>query len=188
MIAIGGSLGGMKAVREILCRLPRDFSLPIAVVLHRHRDGDEMLRTFLEQDCLLPVGEVVDKDAIEGGRVYLCPPDYHLLMDDGCFALSTDDALNFARPSIDVFFESVAEWAGKRAVAVVLSGGGFDGAKGAKRIQAAGGLVIVQDPTTAEAQWMPAATIAATQSKHVMNLEQIAASLIELAAHPGNGI
>ena len=181
MIVIGGSLGGFAAVNEILHRLPADFSLPIAIVLHRHRDSEGLLLPVLRPGCLLPASEVEDKDPIEPGHVYLCPPDYHLLFDEGCFSLSTDDPLNFARPSIDAFFESAAEWKGRSVIAVVLSGAGSDGASGAKTILENGGLVIAQDPATADGAWMPNATIAATKTRHVMRLEHIADVLIRVA-------
>lgn len=182
MIVIGGSLGGGDALREILSGLPKDFSMPIAVVLHRHRDGDELLRPFIQRDCLLPVQEVEDKDPIEPGRVYLGPPDYHLLLEEGCFSLSTDDLVNFARPSIDALFESAAEWKGRQAIAVVLTGGGFDGAAGARRIEEKGGTVIVQDPKTADGLWMPTASIEATRAPRILPLKQIAPELIRLAS------
>lgn len=179
MIVIGGSLGGCEALREILVRLPAAFSLPIAVVLHRHRDSDGMLVSVLQRGCALPVSEVEDKDPINAGRVYLCPADYHLLIDNGCFALSTDDLINHARPSVDALFESAAEWKHRDTIAVVLTGAGSDGARGAQRVQECGGTVLVQDPKTAEGPWMPGAAIAVTQSPLVLTLEQIAESLIK---------
>jgi two-component system chemotaxis response regulator CheB len=161
--------------------LPADFPLPLAVALHRHRESDGLLAPLLQKSCVLPVGEVDDKEPIVAGRVYVCPADYHLLIDDGCFSLSTDDLVNFARPAIDVLFESAAEWHGPATVAVILSGAGFDGAAGARRVRERGGLVLVQKPDTAESPWMPAAAISATQTRHVLTLERIAAVLVRLA-------
>jgi two-component system, chemotaxis family, protein-glutamate methylesterase/glutaminase len=183
MIVIGGSLGGAEALNKILRRLPVDFAWPIVVVLHRHRDSEGMLVPMVQRGCALPVVEPEDKDPIEAGRVYLCPPDYHLMLDEDCFMLSTDDPINFARPSIDALFESAAEWRCKRVVAVVLSGAGSDGSAGARRVKERGGIVVVQDPATAEGTWMPAAALAATQTRHVLTLEQIAATLIRMARH-----
>ncbi len=118
MIVIGGSLGGCDALREILTHLPADFDLPIAVVLHRHRESNDLLVPVVQRNCLLPVAEAEDKEPIKAGQVYLCPADYHLLIDNSCFALSTDEAVNFARPSVDVLFESAAEWQRQNVVAV----------------------------------------------------------------------
>ena len=180
MIVIGGSLGGCDALKEILQRLPRDFPWPVAVALHRHRESDGLLLSVLQNHCLLPVIEVEDKDPIQAGRVHLCPSDYHLLVDGDCFALSTDDPVNFARPSIDVLFESAVEWGRAATVAVILTGAGSDGALGAQQVAAAGGTVFVQDPAGAAGPWMPGAAIAATPGATVLGLAEIAARLLAL--------
>lgn len=184
MIVIGGSLGGCDALHEILVRLPASFPCPIAVALHRHRESEGMIAPILQRGNALPVTEVEDKDPIQPGRVYLCPSDYHLLIDRDCFALSTDELVNFARPAIDVLFESAAEWYAEKAVAVLLTGSGADGARGVRAIEDRGGTVIVQDPKTAEGPWMPTAAIAATQRPQVLTLTEIAAALIALTREP----
>ncbi len=183
MIVIGGSLGGCAALREILRRLPADFSQAIAVVLHRHREEESLLVSLLQAGLALPVNEVEDKEPIEPGHVYVCPADYHLLIDQGCFALSTDDPVNFARPSVDVLFESVAEWERDQAIAVILTGRGSDGASGAKKIRESRGIVLIQDPRTAEGPWMPLAAINAVPDARVLGLPEIAEALVELARH-----
>jgi two-component system chemotaxis response regulator CheB len=182
MIVVGGSLGGTGALREILRRLPADFPLPIAVVLHRHRDSEALLVPIVQRDCLLPVGEADDKEPIEAGRVYISPADYHLLVEQDAFALSTDELVNFARPSVDVLFESAAEWRRGSVVALVLSGSGSDGARGAKRVEECGGTVLIQDPRTAEAMWMPGAAIAATKGAQVLDLPGIADALARIGS------
>lgn len=178
MIAIGGSLGGTDALREVLRRLPADFPLPIAVTLHRHKESESLLVPMLQQGLALPVVEVEDKEPIAPGHVYLCPPDYHLMVDQGCFMLSTDDLVNFARPSLDVLFESVAEWCRAKTVVVVLTGGGTDGSRGALRAHELGGTVLVQDPRTAEGPWMPLATLGTVPTAHTLTLPQIADALL----------
>lgn len=184
MIVVGGSLGGCDALRIILQRLPAGYPRPIAAVLHRQRedDGEGLLVATLQRGCALPVREPEDKEPIQPGRVYVCPSDYHLMIDGDRFALSTDDLVNFARPSIDVLFESAAEWRRKRVLAVVLTGSGADGARGAGWIQARGGTVLVQDPATAEGPWMPAAALAATPGAQRLSLDEIAAHLLQAAA------
>ena len=181
MIVIGGSLGSYVALGQILPKLPSNLPLPIALALHRHKESQELVGALLRESNL-PVVEVDDKEPILPSRIYLCPPDYHLLVDDGCFSLSTDDLVSFARPSIDVLFESAAEWLGKRVIGVVLSGAGSDGANGVKAIAAKGGTVIVQDPSSAEGPWMPTAAIAATTLSEVRRPVAIARRLVELAA------
>jgi two-component system, chemotaxis family, protein-glutamate methylesterase/glutaminase len=181
MIVIGGSLGSCEVLECILRGLPASFRLPIAVAFHRHRRSEGLLTPVLQRASVLPVSEVEDKTPWEPGHVYVCPPDYHLMLDDGCFSLSVDELVNFARPSIDVLFESAADGYGSKAIAVTLSGSGSDGAAGAKKIRDAGGLVIVQDPKTAEAHWMPAAVVAATKTRHLIPAEKIAPALVRLA-------
>lgn len=188
MILMGGSLGGWAAVKEIVTRLPANFPIPVAIVLHRHRHGEELLASMLQRDCALRVAEAEDKQEIRPGHVYVCPADYHLLIDKDCFVLSTDELVNFARPSIDVLFESGAEWKREDAVGVVLTGGGTDGAKGARRIEDCGGLVCVQEPQLAEGPWMPSAAIAATRRAQILPLEKIADRLLNLAADRGRRI
>jgi two-component system chemotaxis response regulator CheB len=180
MIVIGASLGGMKALQKILRQLPAIFSRPIAVVLHRHRESDDLLVHLLQQASALPVTEAVDKEPILGGRVYIAPADYHLLVDELHFSLSTDDPVQFARPSIDVLFESAADAFGAKAIGIVLTGANQDGASGAARIRAKGGLVIVQDPATAENATMPQSALDATGTPHVASPEKIGELLSRL--------
>ena len=109
-----------------------------------------------------------DKTTLEPDHVYLAPPDYHLLVEDGYFALSTDAPVQYARPSIDVLFESVADAYAERVVGIVLTGANADGADGLARIKACGGVAIVQDPATSERRAMPDAAIAATATDAVL--------------------
>jgi two-component system chemotaxis response regulator CheB len=127
------------------------------------------------------VVEVEDKDLIAPGRVYLAPPDYHLLVEPGSFALSVDERVQYARPSIDVLFESAADAYGERVIGVVLTGANADGAAGLARIAKRGGAAIVQDPETAEAREMPAAALAAAPAT-VLPLESIGPHIAELCA------
>ena len=181
MIVIGGSWGGCDALGEILRRLPRDFALPVVVVLHRHRESEGLLQPVLQRTSALPVVEPEDKTIVEPGYVYICPPDYHLTLQGNYFSLIADELVNFARPSIDVLFESAAEWYRERTIAVVLSGGGSDGAAGAARIQAAGGRVIVQNPESAVMASMPAAALARPGPRDVYEVPAIAELLIRLS-------
>jgi len=180
MIAIGGSLGSFKALRTLLSGLPSSFPAPVAVVLHRHKDTEDLLCESLQSCSPLPVVDVMDKEPIENGHVYVSPPDYHLLVDRTHFSLCTDEPVNYARPSIDVLFESAADAFGPALIGVVLTGANQDGARGAARIQYRGGIVVVQDPATAESPAMPAAAIAATHTPYVQPLDRIAALLVQL--------
>jgi two-component system chemotaxis response regulator CheB len=104
MIVMGGSLGGMQSVQYLLAALPSDFALPIVIALHRPADDEDMLTPLLQRGCVLRVSEVVDKDPIEAGRIYVAPADYHVLIEPGCLSLSVDERVNHARPSIDVLY------------------------------------------------------------------------------------
>jgi two-component system chemotaxis response regulator CheB len=173
LIAIGGSWGGFDALRRLLAHLPEEVDVPIAVALHRSPDSlDRGLEAMLQRVAGRPVREVDDKDAIEPRHVYLAPPDYHLLVERGSFALSTDERVQHARPSIDVLFESAADAYGERVIGIVLTGANEDGAAGLARIADRGGLAIVQDPESAERRARPDAAIAAG-TPTVLPLEEI---------------
>jgi two-component system chemotaxis response regulator CheB len=165
MMVIGTSLGGLQALQILLPGLPKGFPLPVAIAQHRHKDSDDSLCVFLQQYCALPVSEAEDKEAIVPGRVYLAPPDYHLLLEGGHLALSTEAPVCHARPSIDVLFESAADAYAHRAIGVILTGASHDGSQGLLSLQSQGGLAIVQEPTTAQSPTMPKAAIAALQQQ-----------------------
>ncbi len=177
LIVVGTSLGGLAALQVLLRSLQQEFPIPIAIVQHRHKNSQGSMAAFLQRHTALKIREVEDKDEIMAGVAYLAPADYHLLVEQGYFTLSTDEPVCFARPSIDVLFESAAAAYGAQTAAVVLTGANQDGAVGATAVKAHGGIVIVQEPTTAESPVMPAATIARTQVDAVLPLAKIAARL-----------
>jgi two-component system chemotaxis response regulator CheB len=180
IVVIGTSYGGLSALQIVLPALGAEFPLPVVVVQHRRKDDDDGLCEFLRKRSPLPFGEPNDKEEIAPRRVYLAPRDYHLLIDRGCFALSTDSPVIHARPSIDVLFESAADAYRERAIGVVLTGASRDGARGLAKIKSAGGLVVVQEPQTAQSRAMPDAAIAATEVDRVLPLQEIAPFLREL--------
>lgn len=182
LAVLGTSLGGLRALEIILAALPENLSLAIAIAQHRHRFSEGELVAHLRQQTVLPITEATDKQAITAGQIYLAPADYHLLVEKaGYFALSTDAPVCYARPAIDVLFESAADAYSNQVVGIVLTGASQDGARGLARIAAAGGLVIVQDPSTAESITMPNAAIAAVPNARILSLAAIAAQLIELS-------
>jgi len=182
IIAVGASLGGLDACQTLLRGLPPAFACPIAIVQHRRPEVDGRLVELLNGRSSLPVVEPDDKERIEPGHVYLAPPNYHLVVEDGFFSLSLDAPVLFARPSIDVLFESVADSYGPAAVAVMLTSSNDDGASGAHAVKAAGGRVIIQDPATAKAPEAPRAVLAAVAVDRILQLEEIAGYLVELCA------
>lgn len=176
LVVMGTSLGGMQALEVILHGLMPDFPLPIAIVQHRGPDWgvQSELTRLLQLHCALPLSEAGDKDPIRPGCVYLAPSDYHLLVEEGRFALSVDARVSHARPSIDVLFESAADVYREALLAVVLTGASADGAAGARRVRERGGSVVAQDPATAEAPVMPTAAIATGAVERVLPLHEIA--------------
>ena len=189
LIVVGASWGGLHAVGRLLETLPAELDVPLAIAQHRAPDARESaLAELLETTPARPVRDAADKEPIERGVVYLAPPDYHLLVERGHFALSTDARVNFARPSIDVLFESAADAYGTGAIGIVLTGANEDGAAGLARIKEAGGVAIVQDPRDAERAEMPAAAIAATSADVVLPLDEIAAFLRGLCVDEPAGL
>lgn len=177
---IGTSWGGLAALRTIVGHLPAGHSLPIVIVQHRHRDSDAMLARFLQGYTHLRVREVDDKEAIEPGRVFIAPANYHLLVEQGHFSLSTEAPVRYSRPSIDVAMTSAADAYGHRAIGVVLTGANADGAEGLRQIKDRGGLTVIQDPASAEISAMPAAALAAVPTARVLPLERIGPFLADV--------
>jgi two-component system chemotaxis response regulator CheB len=181
LVAIGASWGGLEALETVLGGLPDGFRAPVAIAQHRAADsGSGALARMLSLRSGLDVCETGDKDSIEAGRVYLAPPDYHLLVDPTGFALSTEAVVQYSRPSIDVLFDSAADTYGERLIGVVLTGANEDGAYGIKRIKRRGGVTIAQDPATAARREMPEAAIATGAIDHVLALDEIGPKLGEL--------
>jgi two-component system chemotaxis response regulator CheB len=181
IVVVGTSTGGLKALQTLLSSLPAEFSLPIVVVQHRGKDSETGLCQFLNRWSAVPVVEPEDKEQLRRGRVYLAPRDYHLLLEKQSFALSTDPAVGFARPSIDVLFESAADEYQERAIGVILTGANRDGARGLAAIHSRGGVTMVEDPASAVCRELPDAAIALTQPDWILPLPEIVPRLQELS-------
>lgn len=184
IVVIGASLGGLAAFQTVLGGLAASFPLPLVIVQHRGNqipEGiEDNLLAHLQGYCALPVDEPVDKQPMLGGRVYLAPADYHLLLERGSFSLSTEAPVLYARPSIDVLFESAATVYGEACIGVLLTGASDDGARGLSRISAAGGLTIVEDPASAHCAIMPRAALRMGGAASVVELASIAPQLNRL--------
>jgi two-component system, chemotaxis family, protein-glutamate methylesterase/glutaminase len=183
LIAVGASWGGLHAVGDLLETLPDEVTVPLVLAQHRGTESSQgALEALLQLHTGRPVREAGDKDAIERSHVYVAAPDYHLLVQEGAFALSVDERVQYARPSIDVLFESVADAYGERAIGVILTGANADGAEGLARIKERGGVAVVQDPRTAERRTMPDAAIAATHADAVLPIREIGPFLYGLCS------
>jgi len=180
LVVVGASWGGLGALKWMLEGLPAGFPTPVVVAQHRSTSSSDVMLRVLRDHSSLVLVEASDKDAIETGHVYIAPADYHLIVEPGALALSTDQFVNYSRPSIDVTFESAADAYGDRLVGVILTGANQDGSAGLKRIRDSGGVTVVQDPTTAARPEMPSAAIAAVKSARVLPLRKIAPFLVEI--------
>jgi len=155
VVIIGGSAGSLDVLLKLLPRLTV-ATFAIVLVVHRKSSEDSTLEELIAIKTSIPVKEVEDKIALLPGNIYIAPSDYHLLFEkNDQLSLDTSEKVNYSRPSIDVSFESAADVYGHALVAVLLSGANADGTQGLQAIKAAGGIVVVQDPETAEMPFMP---------------------------------
>ncbi len=181
-VVIGVSAGGMTALGILLPCLPAQFILPVIVVQHSHPRSDDFLTRYLNDKCSLRVKQAEEKEPVMPGVIYFAPPNYHLLIEmDRTFSLSEEAHVNYARPAIDVLFETAAEVYGSKLVGVILTGASADGAKGLMKIKAAGGITVVQEPRTAEAEIMPKSAISAGDVDFILPLEAIGKFLVRLS-------
>ncbi|MFS0740033.1 chemotaxis protein CheB [Brevundimonas sp. 3P9-tot-E] len=177
-VVIGASAGGVQALLALLPTLPADFPWPIFIVLHVPADRSNVLAPLFEAKCRVEVKEAEDKETARPGAVYFAPSDYHLLVEsNGDMALSSDEAVNYSRPSIDVLFESAADAYGAGLTGVILTGANEDGAAGLRAVAAAGGIALVEEPAAAYAQAMPQAARNACAAAVALPLEGIAEHL-----------
>ena len=180
-IVIGVSAGGLKALKQILPEIPKDFPVPIIVVQHRHPFSDDSLEKAMDDICQICVHQINDKTSLKPGTAYFAPPNYHVMIEeDMTFSLTLDSPVNYSRPSIDVLFESASEVFGEKLVGIILTGANKDGSYGLAMIKKKGGMAIVQDPETASVDAMPLAAIAATQVDYILKLDVISEMLVQL--------
>ena len=180
-VVVGASAGAVQALLTLLPALPPDFPIPVLVVVHVPADRANVLVSLMQTKCRIMVKEAEDKEPAQGGAVYFAPSDYHLLVEaNGELALSSDETVNYSRPSIDVLFESAADAYGPELTGIILTGANHDGAKGLKAIADAGGLALVEDPAGAYASAMPEAALAACALARIMTLDAIVDYLKDL--------
>ncbi len=174
MIVIGGSAGSLQTLFVILKMLPRHFDIPILLVIHRGAAGDSSLEELLGLKSQLIAREVEEKEPVASGHLYVCPADYHVLVEpDYCFSLDDSEKVHYSRPSLDVSFASFSEVYREKLVGVVLSGANADGADGMAIIQQNGGITIVQLPADATVPYMPEQVLKLIRPDHILNGEQI---------------
>jgi two-component system chemotaxis response regulator CheB len=183
VVAVAASAGGLRALERLFGQLPVGFPGAILVVLHLDRRNPSILAQLLGRHTALSVREARDGDLVEPGIIYVAPPDRHLVIGaDERIALTLGELVHYVRPAADALFESAALALGGRAIAVVLTGTGFDGASGVSAVKRCGGTVIAQDEASSEFFAMPDAAIRTGDVDFVLPLGQIGSKLISLTA------
>jgi len=180
-VVIGASAGGLAALQNICRNLDKTFSKPIVIVQHIHAHSDGFMAWHLNSISSLKVKEAEDKEKLENGVIYVAPANYHIMIDDnGMISLTTDERVNYSRPSIDVLFETASDVYQDQLVGVILTGANGDGTAGMNSIKQSGGITVIQDPQTAEVRTMPESVLRQVQIDQVLPLEKISEFLNNL--------
>lgn len=181
IIVIGGSAGSHDVLRRTLSELPPDLPASVLIVTHIPAQQRSLLPEVLANICRLPVIGAEDQARLERGRIYVAPPDHHLLLVDSTLRLGRGPRENMARPAIDPLFRSVALAAGHRSIGVILTGMLNDGAAGLRSLKGCGGVAVVQDPEDAAADEMPRSAMAVVEPDHVCSASGLSSLLTRLA-------
>ena len=181
IIVIGASAGGVQALSTLVEGLPHTLPAAVFIVLHISANAPSFLPGILGRDSKLPVAHPADGDAIARGRVYVAPPDRHLIIEEDHVKLVHGPKENLHRPSIDTLFRSAARWAGPRVIGVVLTGARDDGKVGMRAIKQRGGITIVQNPTEAPFPSMPMSVLKDIKVDYTLHLRDIAPLLNQLS-------
>jgi len=187
IIAIGASAGGVETLKRVVSDLPENLAAAVLIVLHLPPFTTSYLPEILDHAGPLPARQAESGAPLESGRIYVAPPDHHLLVEHDRIQLSRGPRENRNRPSIDTLFRSVSAY-GDRAIGVVLSGTLDDGTVGLWEIKRRGGIAVVQDPSDALFPDMPRNAIAHVKVDFIVKLEQLGALLGTLAEQPGEAI
>jgi two-component system chemotaxis response regulator CheB len=156
LVVVGGSAGAVEVLQKLTSGLTTAFAPAMVIVLHMPPGSRGMLHELLSSPSRPPMKIAEDKEPITSGSIYFATPGYHLLVESGgTFALSLDELVHYSRPSIDVLFESAAEAYGDRVLGIILSGANCDGAEGLRAVAEAGGVTVVQQPSSADVPTMP---------------------------------
>ncbi len=184
IILIGASAGGVQTLAELVRYLPRDLPAAVFVVLHVTPFGSSSMPAILSRSGSLPAAHPTDGEPILPGKIYVAPPDHHLVIEPDRVRLSRGPTENGHRPSVDVLFRTGAEVYGPRVVAVVLTGNLDDGTVGLAIVKKHGGMAIVQDPAEADYPSMPRSAIASVEVDHILPIAGIAPLLVDLVHQP----
>lgn len=184
IIVIGASAGGVQALSTLVAALPPRLAAAVFIVLHIPAEPPSLLPNILARDARMPVSHARNAERIEHGRIYVAPPDQHLLIESSYVKLVHGPKENLHRPSIDTLFRSAARWAGPRAIGVVLTGARDDGTVGMRAIKQRGGITIVQDPVEATFPSMPMSVMQDISVDYSVPLKEIGPLLTRLVQEP----
>jgi two-component system, chemotaxis family, protein-glutamate methylesterase/glutaminase len=186
IIAIGTSSGGIDALKKVFAHFRYFAEVVVVIIQHVSPREKSYLSDIVAGLVDAEVYEIEDKMKIKKGAIFIVPPNYHVLVEkEGTFTLTTSEKVCFARPSIDVTFESIADAFGESAIGVLLTGANHDGGQGLKQMKEAGGYTVVQDPSTAEAKEMPEYAIKHADVDEVIELDEIGDRLNEILMNSG---
>lgn len=172
VVGLGASAGGVQALRRFFSQVPAHTRMAYVVILHLSPDHDSQLAEVLQSASAIPVTKVERRVRVEPDRVYVIPPNKNLEVEDGHIEVTDVTSNDVRRAPVDIFFRTLAQSHGQRAVSVVLSGTGANGSMGMKRVKEMGGLCIVQDPREAEYDDMPRHSLATGLVDHVDEFRQ----------------
>jgi len=183
IVVIGASAGGVEALSALMGGLPPNLPASVFVVLHL-MGGRSMLAPILSRSGPLPASAALDRERFSRSHIYVSPPDFHMVLEEGVIRLTQGPREKGCRPAIDPLFRSAAAVYGPRVIGVVLSGLLHDGSEGLAAVKEHGGLAVVQDPADAKYSAMPSAAIAATGVDSVAPVDRIASVLVDLVSAP----
>lgn len=187
-IAIGASAGGLEAIEQFITNMPIENNFGIIIIQHLSPDYKSMMAEILSKKTNIPVHKSEDGMLVEAGNIYLIPPKKNLTISQGRLVLNEPNysgGLNFP---IDLFLRSLAEDQGEKAIAVILSGTGSDGVRGIRAIKQHGGVIFVQDDTTAKFDGMPKAAISTGLVDFIMKPSDMPKQIISMLEYPTNFI
>lgn len=177
IVGIGASAGGLEALSVLISNLPDNLGASYVIVQHMSPNHRSMLVQLIARETPMPVSEIEDGTQPQPDHIYITPPNRNLVLNEGVFVLTEPSAEIMPKPSVNIFFGSLAEDRGEDAIGVILSGTGSDGAVGVRAIKAAGGLIFAQEPGSAKYSGMPQAAIDTDCVDWVMTPGQIATEL-----------
>jgi len=174
ILLLGGSAGAFKILFSIVKMLPVNLNKAVVIVMHRNKNFKSEMEGMFAQNSRMQFKAINDKDEIKKNTIYVAPPNYHTLIENGkYFSLDVSEPLWYSKPSIDVTFETAADSYHSKCTAVLLSGANRDGAEGLLQLRLAGSLTIAQQPEDAEMPEMPLAAISLGAAGYVLTAAQI---------------